>query len=285
MVHGWGGDYVGDVPVIGPLSDGSFIPALHLHDGPQGVANGNTQVTCWPSALTVVQSWDQEAMAAYGAGMGREQFLKGSNVIIGEFGEVTVLDWGLAKELDVDDARSRAEADERPTIPPPLPLRTTPGVPGRFPPTTTPPMRPATPPVAWMPRSESSFTVREVNSTFTLGGAWVRWGNICRIVSIWLGGAMTLTFRAAPKMWYLAPSVRVSRHSCSTRVKSAAPKGNSRLTIPAGTVKSGTFASWAQPHPASHTIRNPSHHLRVFMDSTLTDARPRAKSSLRGQFL
>ena len=33
MIHGWVGDYVGDVPVIGPLSDGSFIPALHLHDG------------------------------------------------------------------------------------------------------------------------------------------------------------------------------------------------------------------------------------------------------------
>ena len=83
MVHGWGGNYVGDVPVIGPLSDGSFIPALHLHDGPQGVANGNTQVTCWPSALTVVQTWDVEAMAAYGAGMGREQYLKGSNVMLG----------------------------------------------------------------------------------------------------------------------------------------------------------------------------------------------------------
>jgi len=53
MVHGYGGDYVGDVPTIGPLSDGSYIPAMHLHDGPQGVANGNTQVTCWPSALTV----------------------------------------------------------------------------------------------------------------------------------------------------------------------------------------------------------------------------------------
>ena len=109
MVHGYGGDYVGDVPVIGPLSDGSYIPALHLHDGPQGVANGNNDVTCWPSALTVVQSWDEEAMAAFGAGMGREQvcrpravgsyarrrlshlaspplslqFLKGSNVMLG----------------------------------------------------------------------------------------------------------------------------------------------------------------------------------------------------------
>ena len=82
LMHGWGGDYVGDVPVI-TLPDGSSIPALHLHDGPQGVANGNTQVTCWPSALTVVQSWDTAMMEAYGSGMGREQFLKGSNVMLG----------------------------------------------------------------------------------------------------------------------------------------------------------------------------------------------------------
>ena len=45
IVHGYSGDYVGNVPQIGPLTDGSYIPALHLHDGPQGVANGNTQVT------------------------------------------------------------------------------------------------------------------------------------------------------------------------------------------------------------------------------------------------
>lgn len=41
MLHGWGGDYVGDVPTI-ITPDGTVIPALHLHDGPQGVANGNT---------------------------------------------------------------------------------------------------------------------------------------------------------------------------------------------------------------------------------------------------
>lgn len=49
---------------------------MHHHDGPQGVANGNTDVTCWPSALTVVQSWDPELMAQYGAGMGLEQYKK-----------------------------------------------------------------------------------------------------------------------------------------------------------------------------------------------------------------
>ena len=72
MVHGWGGAYVGDVPEQ-TLSDGTYIPPMHHHDGPQGVANGNTDVTCWPSALTVVQSWDPALMAEYGAGMGLEQ--------------------------------------------------------------------------------------------------------------------------------------------------------------------------------------------------------------------
>lgn len=71
------------MPRIGPLSDGSYIPYMGLHDGPQGVANGNSEVTCWPSALTVVMSWDPAAMAAFGAGMGREQYLKGSTVMLG----------------------------------------------------------------------------------------------------------------------------------------------------------------------------------------------------------
>ena len=48
MLSGSAGDYIGNVPSIGPLSDGSFIPSMHLHDGPQGVGNGDTQVLwCW----------------------------------------------------------------------------------------------------------------------------------------------------------------------------------------------------------------------------------------------
>ena len=96
MVHGWGGNYVGNVPKI-TLPDGSSIPMLNLHDGPQGVANGNTKVTCWPSALTVVQSWDTEAMAAYGAGMGREQYLKGSNVMLGPGVNLARVPWNGRK--------------------------------------------------------------------------------------------------------------------------------------------------------------------------------------------
>lgn len=62
MVHGYGGPYVGDVPA----NTARGIPPLNLEDGPQGVADGVTQVTCWPSALTVVQSWNETAMNLYG---------------------------------------------------------------------------------------------------------------------------------------------------------------------------------------------------------------------------
>lgn len=92
MVHGAGGSYVGDTPYI-VLDDGTVIPALHEHDGPQGVANGNTDVTCWPAALTVVQTWDPALMYAYGAAMGREQYLKGTNVMLGPGVNLARLPW------------------------------------------------------------------------------------------------------------------------------------------------------------------------------------------------
>ena len=47
-------NYTGMTPAI-PLSDGRVIPECRLHDGPQGVANNNLNVTQWPAALTVVQ--------------------------------------------------------------------------------------------------------------------------------------------------------------------------------------------------------------------------------------
>lgn len=73
VVHGSGGPYVGDVPAIP-----SLFPALHLEDGPQGVADGITNVTAFPSALSVVASWDPEAMALFGRTMAEEQYAKGA---------------------------------------------------------------------------------------------------------------------------------------------------------------------------------------------------------------
>ena len=72
----------GDVPAL-TLADGTVIPPQNFHDGPQGVANGNNDVTAWPSALTVVMSWSTDMMAKFGAGMGLEQYRKGSTVMLG----------------------------------------------------------------------------------------------------------------------------------------------------------------------------------------------------------
>lgn len=53
MLHGVRSDYVGMVSNISRLQ----IPALKMEDGPQGVADGVTKVTCFPSALTTVATW------------------------------------------------------------------------------------------------------------------------------------------------------------------------------------------------------------------------------------
>jgi len=78
MVHGYGGPYVGNIPANSRLN----IPALNLEDGPQGVADGVTQVTCWPSALTIVASWDIENMRRFAAATANEERLKGTNIFL-----------------------------------------------------------------------------------------------------------------------------------------------------------------------------------------------------------
>ena len=117
MVHGWGGNYVGDTPAI-TLSDGTVIPAIHEHDGPQGVANGNKDVTCWPAALTVVQTWDEDMMYTYGAAMGKEQYLKGSNVMLGPGVNLARLPWN-GRNFEYRALPLGAAA-----LPPPSPLTT-----------------------------------------------------------------------------------------------------------------------------------------------------------------
>jgi len=79
MVHGYGGPYVGNVPALPRLK----IPALRLEDGPQGVADGVKLTTCWPSALTVVATWDVDRMLEWGQAMGAEQRIKGTNIALG----------------------------------------------------------------------------------------------------------------------------------------------------------------------------------------------------------
>jgi hypothetical protein len=66
MVHGAGGGYVGNVPAL-TLSDGTVIPPINLEDGPQGVADGVSRVTAWPSALTCVSARAARPPARRGA--------------------------------------------------------------------------------------------------------------------------------------------------------------------------------------------------------------------------
>jgi tRNA A-37 threonylcarbamoyl transferase component Bud32 len=47
--------------------------------------------------------------------------LKGSNIVLGDFGEVVVLDWGLARALDDGAAGSEAETESDPSDPGPRP--------------------------------------------------------------------------------------------------------------------------------------------------------------------
>ena len=79
MVHGIPGPYVGNTPANPTLG----IPSINLEDGPQGVADGVRNVTCWPSALTVVASWNQTLLYEYGKATAQEQVLKGTNVQLG----------------------------------------------------------------------------------------------------------------------------------------------------------------------------------------------------------
>ena len=71
--------YVGNVLANSRLG----LPPINLEDGPQGVADGLVNVTGWPSQLTVASAWDPALMKQWGAAMGAEQKLKGTNVMLG----------------------------------------------------------------------------------------------------------------------------------------------------------------------------------------------------------
>jgi beta-glucosidase len=80
MVHGWGAPlnpgYAGFVP-----GQGATV-SLSLADGAQGVGNGFTEVTAYPSAMTMTAAWDVDLACAYGGAIGAEQFAKGTNVAL-----------------------------------------------------------------------------------------------------------------------------------------------------------------------------------------------------------
>jgi beta-glucosidase len=80
LVHGDNDSvYTGHVPAITRLG----IPDLWLLDGPAGVGNGKTQVTCFPDGMTAAASWDTVLIQQYGAAIGAEHLGKGGNIDLG----------------------------------------------------------------------------------------------------------------------------------------------------------------------------------------------------------
>jgi len=79
LVHGYDTHYAGSVNANTRLR----IPQLNLEDGPQGVGDGAGLVTCWPSSLAVAATWDERLMYDWAAAMGKEQLIKGTNIMLG----------------------------------------------------------------------------------------------------------------------------------------------------------------------------------------------------------
>jgi len=101
LVHGVGGTpYAGYVPAIPRLC----VPALKLHDGPGGVADGLPGVTQLPAPIAVAASWDTSLASGYGAVIAAEEWGKGANVNLGPTVNI-VRDprWGRAFETYGED--------------------------------------------------------------------------------------------------------------------------------------------------------------------------------------
>jgi beta-glucosidase len=79
MVHGVSGPYVGDGAGIDRLG----VPALHLSDGPAGVADGIQGVTALPAPILLAASWDPALARQYGRLIGQEARGKGVHISLG----------------------------------------------------------------------------------------------------------------------------------------------------------------------------------------------------------
>ncbi|HEX7360750.1 MAG TPA: glycoside hydrolase family 3 N-terminal domain-containing protein, partial [Bryobacteraceae bacterium] len=95
-LHGYTG-YVPSNPRLG-------IPALKLADGRAGVGNDAKNVTLLPAPICAASSWDPHLLNAYGRVLGKEQWLKGNNVVLGPTVDVVrVPEWGRTFETYGED--------------------------------------------------------------------------------------------------------------------------------------------------------------------------------------
>jgi beta-glucosidase len=78
-VHCVSGSYVNNLSGNTRLG----IPALHLQDGPAGIAGGVANVTAFPAPIAVAASWDIALARQYGVMLGTEAHGKGVHVLLG----------------------------------------------------------------------------------------------------------------------------------------------------------------------------------------------------------
>ncbi len=77
--HGTTNPYVFYTPAIPSLC----IPAVGLEDGPNGVADGMTEVTQLPSGVSLAATWDPSLAQQYGQVIGAEEYGKGASANLG----------------------------------------------------------------------------------------------------------------------------------------------------------------------------------------------------------
>ncbi len=80
LTHGTGNGapFAGEIPAIARLC----VPSILLHDGPNGVAGGLTQVTQLPAPVAAAATWDSGLVRSYGQVEGAEQKAKGVSVAL-----------------------------------------------------------------------------------------------------------------------------------------------------------------------------------------------------------
>lgn len=76
LLQGAPGPGIGNTAAIPRLA----VPSFGLEDGPSGVADWQTGVTNFPSALTVAATFDPQMAERFGAAMGAEHRAKGFHV-------------------------------------------------------------------------------------------------------------------------------------------------------------------------------------------------------------